>query len=176
MSKDKKNVEYTAIIESTKDGFYGYFPEINGCETVANTPEEVKENLSKCLEDYLRVLSTDGKEFPQPFCNGNRKTRAFEIGVRVRDHSVPSKYDFQLSYVAFAVPDIYGGYTVTAPDLPGLITYGENFKEARRNATGILKEFLKDIRANGEKIPPRHYEIYALEEYKVAVDLSDLLS
>ncbi len=163
----KEMVEYTAVIEPGTNGdVWGYFPEVVGCTTSGNTTEEVRDDLPKKLQTYLEILLNGGGNLPWPFYYGNRRMRAFELTAQVDQDSA--------SYVAFAVPDISGGYTVTVPDLPGLITYGETMKEARRNTRSILKGYLADMRADGESIPQRHHERTALEVYKVAVNLSDL--
>lgn len=46
-----------------------------------------------------------------------------------------------------------GGFTVTAPSLPGCISEGDTFEEARENITDAIKLYLEDLSAEGEEIP-----------------------
>lgn len=46
-----------------------------------------------------------------------------------------------------------GGFTVTVPSLPGCISEGDTFEQARENITDAIKLYLEDLSAEGEKIP-----------------------
>lgn len=46
-----------------------------------------------------------------------------------------------------------GGFTVTFPDLPGAITEGNDFDEARRNAQECLELHLYGMERDGDDIP-----------------------
>lgn len=46
-----------------------------------------------------------------------------------------------------------GGYTVTVPSLPGCISEGDTFEEARVNIADAIKLYLEDMEADGEEIP-----------------------
>ena len=46
-----------------------------------------------------------------------------------------------------------GGYTVTCPALPGLVTYGETLREAREMATDAMNGLIEVMRERGESIP-----------------------
>jgi len=46
-----------------------------------------------------------------------------------------------------------GGYQVTVPMLPGLITYGRTLTEAREMATDAIRVHLEGLRRDGEPIP-----------------------
>ena len=57
------------------------------------------------------------------------------------------KYD-----VAFEEqPD--GGYTVTVPSLPGCISEGDTFEEAKSNIAEAITAYLESLALNGEEIP-----------------------
>jgi len=58
-----------------------------------------------------------------------------------------SKYD------AVFEEQIEGGFTVTVPSLPGCISEGDTFEEAKENITDAIKLYLEDLSADGEKIP-----------------------
>jgi predicted RNase H-like HicB family nuclease len=50
-------------------------------------------------------------------------------------------------------PEPEGGYTVTCPALPGLVTYGETLEEARRMARDAMEGLIEIMREKGEAIP-----------------------
>jgi antitoxin HicB len=47
-----------------------------------------------------------------------------------------------------------GGYVVTCPALPGLVTQGESLAEARAMAADAIKGYLEILREDGLAIPP----------------------
>ncbi|MBI4159798.1 type II toxin-antitoxin system HicB family antitoxin [Candidatus Wolfebacteria bacterium] len=46
-----------------------------------------------------------------------------------------------------------GGYTVTAPALPGLVTEGKNLENARLMAQDAIRCYIEGLRKLKEKIP-----------------------
>ena len=50
-------------------------------------------------------------------------------------------------------PEPEGGYTVTCPALPGLVTYGETLDEARWMARDAMDGLIEVMLENGEAIP-----------------------
>lgn len=56
---------------------------------------------------------------------------------------------FQLMFES----DPKGGYTVTAPAFPGLVTYGSTMKEAREMAREAIELYLEDMAESGEETP-----------------------
>lgn len=46
-----------------------------------------------------------------------------------------------------------GGYTVTVPSLPGCISEGDTFEEAKENIADAIKLYVEDLSADGEEIP-----------------------
>lgn len=46
-----------------------------------------------------------------------------------------------------------GGYQVTAPALPGLVTYGRTFDEAREMARDAIQCYLESLQKEHERIP-----------------------
>lgn len=46
-----------------------------------------------------------------------------------------------------------GGYTATVPSLPGCISEGDTFEEAKTNIADAIKLYLEDLAADGEDIP-----------------------
>jgi antitoxin HicB len=50
-------------------------------------------------------------------------------------------------------PEPEGGYTVTCPALPGLVTYGETLEEARQMARDAMEGLIEVMLEHGEPIP-----------------------
>jgi len=50
-------------------------------------------------------------------------------------------------------PEPEGGYTVTCPALPGLVTYGETMDEARATARDAMNGLIEVMLEQGETIP-----------------------
>jgi antitoxin HicB len=59
----------------------------------------------------------------------------------------------ELSYNILLQPEPEGGYTVTCPSLPGLVTYGESLEEARTMAAEAVEAYLESLQVDGEPIP-----------------------
>jgi len=53
-----------------------------------------------------------------------------------------------------------GGYTVTVPSLPGCISEGDTFEEAKENITDAIKLYLEDLAKDGEEIPQEGTSIF----------------
>ena len=51
-----------------------------------------------------------------------------------------------------------GGYVVTAPALPGLVTEGDSLEEAREMAKDAIQGYLESLRKHNEPIPPSIWE------------------
>src|SRR6266700_364112 len=50
-------------------------------------------------------------------------------------------------------PEPEGGYTVTCPALPGLVTYGETIEEARSMARDAMDGLIEVMLERGEALP-----------------------
>jgi len=46
-----------------------------------------------------------------------------------------------------------GGYTVMVPSLPGCMSEGDTFEEAKKNIQEAISLYLEDMRASDESIP-----------------------
>jgi antitoxin HicB len=57
------------------------------------------------------------------------------------------------TYNVLLQPEPEGGYTVTCPSLPGLVTYGETLEEARAMAAEAIEACLESLRIDGEPLP-----------------------
>jgi len=58
-----------------------------------------------------------------------------------------------LNFNVILTPDETGGYVVTCPALPGLVTEGDTLEEAREMATDAIRCYLESLQKDGEPIP-----------------------
>ena len=58
-----------------------------------------------------------------------------------------------LRYNAIFDPADEGGFTVTVPKLPGLVTEGDTFEEATRMVKDAIVGYLEVLKEAGEEIP-----------------------
>jgi len=56
-------------------------------------------------------------------------------------------------YTVLMTPDVTGGYVVTCPALPGLVTQGDTLEDARANAAEAIDLYLEVLLEDGEPIP-----------------------
>jgi predicted RNase H-like HicB family nuclease len=57
------------------------------------------------------------------------------------------------TFIMLFEPAEEGGYVVTCPALPGLVTEGDTMEEAREMAEDALRGYLETIREDGLPIP-----------------------
>jgi predicted RNase H-like HicB family nuclease len=76
------------------------------------------------------------------------------------------------AYLCRFRPEPEGGFTVTCPKLPAIITYGATVEEARANAREAIELCLEVMRSDGEKIPPSDREPTSPAEQLIQVDLT----
>jgi len=53
-----------------------------------------------------------------------------------------------------------GGFTVTVPSLPGCISEGDTFEEAKESIADAIKLYVEDLDADGEDIPEDSRNIF----------------
>ena len=58
-----------------------------------------------------------------------------------------------LNYTVLMTPDETGGYVVTCPALPGLVTEGDTLKEAREMAADAIRCYVGSLQKDAEPIP-----------------------
>ena len=56
-------------------------------------------------------------------------------------------------YATFFQANEHGGYTVTVPALPGLVTEGRNLEHARTMAKDAIRCYIDGLKKAKEKIP-----------------------
>ncbi len=59
----------------------------------------------------------------------------------------------QVQYTVLFEPAEEGGYVVTCPALPGLVTEGDTLAEARAMAADAIRAYLDSLRKDGLPIP-----------------------
>ena len=59
----------------------------------------------------------------------------------------------EYAYTVLFEPAAEGGYVVTCPALPGLVTEGETLEEARAMAKDAIESYLESLRKDGQPIP-----------------------
>jgi len=59
----------------------------------------------------------------------------------------------EYSYTVLFEPAEEGGYVVTCPALPGLVTEGDTLEEARRMAADAIRGYLESLHKDGLPIP-----------------------
>jgi predicted RNase H-like HicB family nuclease len=57
------------------------------------------------------------------------------------------------TYTVLLQPKPEGGYAVTCPTLPGLVSYGASLDEARAMAADAIRGYIECLREDGEPIP-----------------------
>jgi predicted RNase H-like HicB family nuclease len=72
-----------------------------------------------------------------------------------------------LNYTVIMTPDETGGYVVTCPALPGLVTEGDTLEEARTMAADAIRGYLEVLIEDGEPVPADN----AITE-EIAVEIS----
>jgi len=58
-----------------------------------------------------------------------------------------------VAYLRRFRPEPEGGFTVTCPKLPAVVTYGETLEEAQANAREAISLCLEVMREDGQPIP-----------------------
>ena len=58
-----------------------------------------------------------------------------------------------LNYTVLMTPDETGGYVVTCPALPGLVTEGDTLEEAREMAADAILCYIEGLEKDGESLP-----------------------
>lgn len=65
-----------------------------------------------------------------------------------------------LKYTAVFEPCEEGGFTVTVPKLPGLVTEGDTYEEALEMVKDAISGYLKVLNEQGEEIPEPDNETF----------------
>jgi antitoxin HicB len=60
----------------------------------------------------------------------------------------------EYNYTVLFEPAEEGGYVVTCPALPGLVTEGDTLERARAMAADAIRLYLESLRKDGQPFPP----------------------
>lgn len=60
----------------------------------------------------------------------------------------------ELRYTVLFEPAEEGGYVVTCPALPGLVTEGDSYEQARERAIEAIELYLESLQQDGLPFPP----------------------
>ena len=77
----------------------------------------------------------------------------------------------ELAYRCHFQPEPEGGYTVTCPSLPPVVTFGETLDVARANAREAIELCLEVMEAEGQPIPPADRAPGVAFDELVAIDI-----
>lgn len=75
----------------------------------------------------------------------------------------------RVSYTINLEDDGDGGFIVTVPTLPGVITFGQTIEEAKANAAEAILCHLEGMLADGEPIPTESLPIQERLELEVPI-------
>jgi predicted RNase H-like HicB family nuclease len=78
-----------------------------------------------------------------------------------------------VAYLCRFRPEPKGGFTVTCPKLPPVVTYGETLEEAQANAREAIGLCLEAMREDGQPIPPPDRDLASPIDQLVAVADAD---
>jgi antitoxin HicB len=86
-------------------------------------------------------------------------------------NSIKQETSIEYSFTVFFEPAAEGGYVVTCPALPGLVTEGDTLSEARTMARDAIRAYLESLRKDGEPIPsdPKLISDPVKEKIRVAI-------
>jgi predicted RNase H-like HicB family nuclease len=76
------------------------------------------------------------------------------------------------AYLCRFRPEPEGGFTVTCPKLPLIVTYGETLEEAQANAREAIELCLEVMAEEGQPIPPPDRDLTSTIDQLVPVGLS----
>ena len=57
---------YPFVAQSDGDGWAIYFPDLPGCQTYAETWEDVASNAQVIFEEWVDMFEDEGRDFPDP--------------------------------------------------------------------------------------------------------------
>jgi antitoxin HicB len=72
---------------------------------------------------------------------------------RKKNNSPKQETSSEHSFTVYSELAAEGGYAVTCPALPGLVTEGDTLAEARKMAQDAIRAYLESLRKDGEAIP-----------------------
>jgi predicted RNase H-like HicB family nuclease len=59
-------MRYAIVIERAGNNYSAYVPDLPGCITTGDTPEDVERNIREAITFHLEGLREDGLPIPEP--------------------------------------------------------------------------------------------------------------
>lgn len=60
-------MEYLVVIEPADDGSFGvYVPDLPGCVSCGDTPEEARAMIREAIRGHLQLMRETGEPIPEP--------------------------------------------------------------------------------------------------------------
>lgn len=80
----------------------------------------------------------------------------------------------EYTYTCLFEPDEDGGFVVTCPALPGLVTEGDTLEKARAMAAEAMELYLESVLADGERVPISEQNVPGTIREPVRVTLPEI--
>ena len=128
-------MKYTIVFEKAPNNYAAFSPDIPGCVSTANTPEEMRLMIREALEFHFECMELDGHPIPTPTARIEMLEAAGREYVIVYEQW-PGKW---LAYI----PDF----------LPECDVEGSSYEEAWDNMRRVIAEYLAAKERNGEPLP-----------------------
>jgi predicted RNase H-like HicB family nuclease len=58
--------KFLVVYEFANGRYSGYLPDLPGCISTGDTPEEMRKNMREAVETHVSLLAEQGNEFPRP--------------------------------------------------------------------------------------------------------------
>jgi predicted RNase H-like HicB family nuclease len=91
------------------------------------------------------------------------------MATRTKKQKTHEEITAEYSFTAVFEPAEEGGYVVTCPALPGLVTEGDTLAEARAMAEDAIRAYLASLRKDRAEIPPDIDDEPVKERIRVSV-------
>ena len=129
-------MKYTVIIEKAPNNYCAFSPDVLGCISVADTPEEMREMIREALEFHIEGMLLDGHPIPEPTAKIETLEAAGQEYVVV--------YEKGLKNYAAYVPD----FAHECDEVTG-----GSVEEVQRDFRQAVADYLAAKEQNGEPLP-----------------------
>lgn len=129
-------MKYTVIIEKAPNNYSAFSPDLLGCISVGDTPEEMREMIREALEFHLEGMLLDGHSIPEP------TARIETLEASGQEYVVV--YEKGLKNYAAYVPD----FAHECDEVTG-----DSFEEVKQNFRQAVSGYLSAKERNGDPLP-----------------------
>ena len=63
---DMRHYRFSVVVESDKDGYFAFCPELQGCYSQGDTYEEALENIKDAIRLHVEDRLAEQEEIPEP--------------------------------------------------------------------------------------------------------------